>query len=46
MFGRFFDYNGDGESDLFEIVTGMNAMGLFDDPDEEIDDEYEDEDDW
>ena len=49
MFGDFFDMNGDGRSDLFEIAAGLHAMGLLDeeekhDYDVEDDDEDEDED--
>ena len=49
MFGDFFDMNGDGRSDLFEIAAGLHAMGLLDedephDYDVEEDDESEDED--
>lgn len=49
MFGRFFDYNNDGRSDLAEIVGGMNSMGLFDeDARDEYDDDYDDDsdDEW
>ena len=48
MFGSFYDYNGDGRSDLAEIVTGMHAMGLLDEDERDDYDDYDDDegDDW
>lgn len=49
MFGNIYDYNGDGRSDLAEIVAGMDAMGLLDDDlKNDYDDDYDDDedDDW
>ena len=42
IFGKLFDFNGDGKVDPAEELTGLDMIGFFDDEDE---DEEEDEDD-
>lgn len=53
LFGNFFDFNGDGDTDLFEEVVGMNIIkdiekennGDFDDDFNDFDDDFSDFDD-
>ena len=53
LFGDFFDFNGDGDTDLFEEVVGMNIIkdiekennGDFDDDFSDFDDDFSDFDD-
>ncbi len=44
IFGNFFDFDGDGQSSLFEELLGLDAMGFFDnEEDEELEDEEDEE---
>lgn len=46
IFGNFFDFDGDGQSSLFEELLGLDAMGFFDTKEEEEDyEEFEEDDD-
>ena len=42
LFGKLFDFNGDGEVDPAEEIIGLDMLGFFDEEEEE-DDEDEDE---
>ncbi len=44
IFGIFFDFDGDGQSSLFEELLGLDAMGFFyNEEDEEFEDEEDEE---
>lgn len=43
LFGNFFDFDGDGQSSLFEELLGLDAIGFFDNIEDEEDEEDEED---
>jgi hypothetical protein len=43
LFGGFFDFNGDGKTDVGEQFIALNMMGAFDDDEDDTDSAFDDD---